>query len=528
MTHSPQVSLAVACLLASGFAAAETPAPSPDATKAAAAAQTAQAAQAAHGTHAAHDHAAFARHVDAALLEKPIGIEKGLGKVHQKVGTESSEAQTYHDQGLANLHAYQWIRAARSFHEALRRDSNLALARIGLARAYEGMKDEAAADRELARAQELAPKASAREQKYVAAYAAKRRAVAAAEADREATLAAYKKILDELTAEDASDAEAWLLRGNAEESAAGRGQNGDETTLRFYEAALRASPDHFGAHHYVAHTYENVGRADDAVKHAEIFSRACPDVPHARHMFAHTLPRVGRWKDAVAELEAADVLEENAEREDGIPRAEDWHRVHNLNLLGLAYLHRGRTADAERTLREAYETPIPDPLAQSWHSTWPEFLLVQGRPQEALAVAKELEESDSPVKRAIGSALVGEAMIDLGDLKGAGEQSKKARKRVDELRTAAKGHARAEVLVLVAQEYAQILDVRGALRNGPPQEWRDFIVELVDAIAEDPTFDGWGNGWVRLKRISKDARATGNGELADHIDEKLAGSSSSS
>jgi len=41
-------------------------------------------------------------------------------------------AQAFFDQGLAYLHSYVWLDAARSFNEALRADPNLAMAQLGL------------------------------------------------------------------------------------------------------------------------------------------------------------------------------------------------------------------------------------------------------------------------------------------------------------------------------------------------------------------------------------------------------------
>ena len=50
--------------------------------------------------------------------------------------TKIAEAQRFYDQGLAYLHSFVWIEAARSFHQALRHDPNLALAHVGLSYAY--------------------------------------------------------------------------------------------------------------------------------------------------------------------------------------------------------------------------------------------------------------------------------------------------------------------------------------------------------------------------------------------------------
>src|SRR5688572_12655610 len=62
------------------------------------------------------------------LLERSVPLRAGIGQAHDDAGTKSKEAQAFYDQGLAYLHAFVWIEAARSFHEALRHDPNLALA----------------------------------------------------------------------------------------------------------------------------------------------------------------------------------------------------------------------------------------------------------------------------------------------------------------------------------------------------------------------------------------------------------------
>ncbi|MDG2304914.1 MAG: hypothetical protein P8R42_09690 [Candidatus Binatia bacterium] len=463
----------------------------------------------------------FTAKVDTAVVTKPTTLQTGIGPVHQKVSTESEDAQAFYDQGLSHLHSYRWIEAARSFHEALRLDPKLAMAHVGLARAYEGLKDDGAADAELTKAQGLLPLTNPREQQYVAAYELKRKALAADAGRKESASAAYQTALDALVAADESDAEAWLLRGNASEGPWGRGQGGDETSLPFYEGALRAAPNHFAAHHYMAHTYENIEKSADAVRHAKIYAEANPQVPHARHMYAHTLPRIGRWTEAVAELEAASRIEEQFAKREGLPTSHDWHRVHNLTLLGLAYLHTGRNADAEASLREAFETPIPDPMLQSWHSTWPEFLLLQNRPTEALAAARTLASRRSPMLQVIGLALEGEAKVDQGDLPAANAASIETRRRIAKLQETTSTHPHGEALVWIATEYANVLDSRRALHEKANPEWLAFVSRLGDSIASDPTFDGWGVGWLRLRRLERDARENQREGLTALLQEHL-------
>jgi hypothetical protein len=54
----------------------------------------------------------------------------GIGSAHDAVSTASKQAQAFYDQGLACLHSYVWLEAARSFNQALALDPKLALAHL--------------------------------------------------------------------------------------------------------------------------------------------------------------------------------------------------------------------------------------------------------------------------------------------------------------------------------------------------------------------------------------------------------------
>ena len=56
--------------------------------------------------------------VDPAILEKPTTLKTGIGAVTQKITTKSAQAQAFYDQGLAYLHHYVWIEAARALAAA--------------------------------------------------------------------------------------------------------------------------------------------------------------------------------------------------------------------------------------------------------------------------------------------------------------------------------------------------------------------------------------------------------------------------
>src|SRR5437762_11957708 len=78
------------------------------------------------------------------LAERPVALRSGIGSAHDAVSTTSKEAQAFYDQGLAYLHSYVWLEAARSFNQALRLDLKLALAHLGLTIAYTELNAAAA------------------------------------------------------------------------------------------------------------------------------------------------------------------------------------------------------------------------------------------------------------------------------------------------------------------------------------------------------------------------------------------------
>src|SRR5713226_6115991 len=97
------------------------------------------------------------------LLRRPVALRSGAGSVHEAVTTGSKEAQSFYDQGLTYLHSYVWIEAARSFYQALRYDSKLALAYVGLSRAFSGLGISAAARAAVDQALTVESGASSRE-----------------------------------------------------------------------------------------------------------------------------------------------------------------------------------------------------------------------------------------------------------------------------------------------------------------------------------------------------------------------------
>jgi tetratricopeptide (TPR) repeat protein len=364
------------------------------------------------------------------ILQRPVALREGIGKFNDPVTTSSPEAQAFYNQGLAYLHSYVWIEAARSCNQALRSDPKLALAYICLSRAYSGLEDQGAAQSALEKAQSLAANLSERERLRVSLRAKQVEAIN--DILNSGRHQVYKAAIDAALTKYPDDTELWLLRGNAEEpTAAGRGQRGLVGAVAYYQAVLAISPDNPAAEHYLVHTFETTGHPEEAVKHGEIYARLCPSVPHAQHMYGHDLRILGRSDEAIAQFRKADALELSYYESEKIPARYDWHRIHNLDLMAGSYEFKGQVKQAEELLREFFSLPANDGLWASYQADWPRFLLSRGRYAEALSAAGQMTQGKFPLQRSMGHLLSGRALVALNRADDAQQELAKADKETE-------------------------------------------------------------------------------------------------
>ena len=169
--------------------------------------------------HISQQIAAIPRTSSDEVMQRPVKLMDGAGKMHQKVTTNSAIAQAYYDQGIAYLHSYVWVEAARSFHEALRHDPRLAMAHLGLAKAYIGATAYKDALTHLQKATEIVNQGNVteKETRWIALGQQQLDGILSVSGDHNDRLQAYRQAIEELIALDPDDSHAWVLRGNAEE-----------------------------------------------------------------------------------------------------------------------------------------------------------------------------------------------------------------------------------------------------------------------------------------------------------------------
>ncbi len=472
---------------------------------------------AAQDAHASHQPSALPLSIPREFLERPLPLRKGIGSAHDAVSTRLPQAQAFYDQGLAYLHSFVWIEAARSFNQALRLDPNLAMAGVGLSYAYTELNAPADAHAALDRARALLEHAGAdaqqpndHDRRHAAARAAQ---MAAEDAPRDASkLAAYRTQLDDALTRFPFDEELWLLRGIAESAdPADRGQGSTASSARFYERALALAPAHDAAHHYLAHASENAGRTDEALKYGAEYARLAPAIPHARHMHGHSLRRAGRAGEAVAEFEAADRLEVAYFEAEGIPAEYDWHYHHNLDLLATTYQYLGQMGKAERLLKAAFAIPSALVVQEFNKREWPTFLIARGRSEQALAAAAVLVDHRSPLIRATGHVEAAHALLAMGRFAPAAVESNAA---LHELERAADGAA------LVAPSL-EVVQGEFFLRTGDKDKGRAMLTRAIEKMRAAPGPDAWAQALFTLEAIARAARDAGDWPFAGLVAEQM-------
>ncbi len=475
-------------------------------------------AHAGHKDHAKNSDSDNVGWVPRDILERPLPLREGIGRAHEAVSTSSKEAQAYYDQGLAYLHSYVWIEAARSFNQALRNDPKLAMAYIGLSRAYSGLEDQPAAGAALEKARANAAGAKDWERRRIELRAKQLDCIN--DIANPGKHQAYKDALDAALAIDINDPELWLLRGNAEEpTGAGRGQEGGAASVAIYERVLKLSPDNFAAHHYLIHTYETLGRPEDAVHEGADYARLTPNVAHGQHMYGHDLAKVGRTDEAIAQFRKADDLERAYYASEKISPHLDWHHIHNLDLMAVSMQYQGRMKEAEKVWTEAFAVPAVDMLWEWYKGKFPEFLMTRGKYSEALAASQELIAGQWPLGRATGHSYAARVHLAMKHVDEAKKELAAAEAELAKTPETSPEPLLAQPRAALALQMAA-LKAEMAMHTGSPEA----TAQLKGVV--NNLFQGYHHGdavaaLFHMQYIAAEAREAGNWEAAEYTAKRM-------
>jgi hypothetical protein len=280
--------------------------------------------------------------------EPPI---HGLGHVHMDTSCAPSVSVAF-DRALALLHNFWYARALTTFTEVIQVDPQCAMAYWGAAMTYNHPFWDAPSPADVAAARALVqqglhtPKASPREQRYLAAVAALYQG--AGSGGKSARDEAYKDAMA-VTYAQYPDDEAKLFYGLSMLGTVKEGAKGFErqaVAAKLFEEVYANNPHHPGVLHYLIHVYDEPVHAADGLTAARAYATTAAAVPHAQHMPSHIFTRLGYWEESAATNENAWRTSEADVQRAGEPG--EYRDFHTLNYLQYAYLQLGRYRDAKR------------------------------------------------------------------------------------------------------------------------------------------------------------------------------------
>ncbi|HUS18509.1 MAG TPA: hypothetical protein VMZ25_02565 [Terriglobales bacterium] len=301
------------------------------------------------------------QHAPKGAKPLPVAMYTGLGGIHHPVSTQNAQAQKYFDQGLALLYGFNHDEAAKAFQQAAKVDPDLAMAYWGVA-LVNGMNYNApefpnainVARENLAKAKELAPKASASEQAYIAALA-KRYGDDSPAPEREK---AYSEAMRGVMESNVDDLDAATLYAETMMNLSpwqmwkrdGTPGPNTERVIAILESVLRRNPQHTGANHYYIHAVEASKNPERALTSANRLRDLKLSAGHLVHMPAHIYLRTGDYASAAdinvvaADADRAYILRSGAKT--GLYPL--FYYSHNIHFQALADAFAGRYASAKR------------------------------------------------------------------------------------------------------------------------------------------------------------------------------------
>ncbi|GAB3938246.1 tetratricopeptide repeat protein [Larkinella terrae] len=435
------------------------------------------------------------------LLQQSVALRPNVGQYPTPTSTKNPKAQAYFEQGMAYLHGYALVEAARSFHEAIKLDSTFVMAYVGLSRLYIQLEDNKAALKAAETAKSFSKYASEREKGHIELRFAQLKAVDSL--SNQKLLNDYRTKVNGIVKKFPTDPELWLLSGNSyEKFATGRGQGSSTGSIAIYEKILQFAPDHPAAHHYLIHAYEGMGDYTEALKHGKDYARLAPNLAHALHMYAHDLMKTGDVDNAIAEMKQTDAIERGLYTSEKYDPMYDWHHIHNISLLALCYQYQGRIQEAEKLVKERFEIKRPINLERTFYNKmgYPTLLITQNRDEEARPIAEEMTKGKTPGERVIGHYLLGMIALKKNQL----EQAKASLKTAQTELVEAKKEAQTDWLNAWLDPHPKFLASLIALHDPAAREKGLADIRKFQASARDQTGpDPWIEALFQLEMIAQ-------------------------
>ncbi|HLV89223.1 MAG TPA: hypothetical protein VKV39_19725 [Candidatus Sulfotelmatobacter sp.] len=284
-----------------------------------------------------------------------------LGTVHFPIYCTSAVQKPF-ERGVALLHSFWYEEAEKEFLEIAEHDPHCAMAHWGVAMSIwhqlwndPDAKVVARGLSEFNAGENLAAKATAREQAYLAAIGAfysdseKLDNQARAKAYSDAMKKVYESYPDDHEAAAFYALSLLASEPHEDETFASR-----KSAAAILEKLFAIEPDHPGVAHYLIHAYDKPQLAQLGIPAARRYAQVAPAAPHALHMPSHIFARVGLWQDDIkSNLASVEATRKTAAMHMG----GEGHQFHAMSFLFYAYLQSGRESDARALMQEVSAMP---------------------------------------------------------------------------------------------------------------------------------------------------------------------------
>ena len=304
---------------------------------------------------------------------------EGLGSHARPITTQSPEAQTFFNQGLAFLYAFNHDEAIRSFTHAASLDTGAAMPYWGISVAngphinnpFVDSTHAAAAWTAYTEAQARAAGSSEVERALIQAVGT--RYASPAPADRKPLDEAYAAAMAEVWRAYPEDADVGALYAEAMMDLRpwrlwthdGRAEPGTETILETLEQVMAQAPMHPLANHLYIHAVEASPHPEKANASADRLRNLNPGLGHMVHMPSHIDVRTGRWAEAQTQNELA--IEADRKYRELSPR-QGFYRIymaHNQHMLTHAAMMQGESALALASIHQMVANIPPEFVKES-------------------------------------------------------------------------------------------------------------------------------------------------------------------
>lgn len=255
-----------------------------------------------------------------------------------RITTQSDKALGYYTTGVLQWEKFYYPEAAFAFDEAIRYDSNFAMAWARRALLDDALLNHAKAISDISRAMSLSNRVTAFERMFIQLQDC-RLMYANNQAER---------LADSLLHLYPDEKEIWLIRGNLYEV----GKNFEEA-IRSYQRAVRIDTSYALAVMSLGYAFSTTGDQDRAVAQMERYIRLAPDAADPRASFADILLRVGRYEEALEQYRQSLAL-----------KPDYWY---SANQIGGIYMLKGMLRAAEDQFHKGMASLPPSDALRATH-----------------------------------------------------------------------------------------------------------------------------------------------------------------